>query len=225
MLDITEFISFILHIDKYLGSIIQNYDTLAYLFISGIIFLETALVVTPFLPGDSLLFASGSFAAIGSLNIFVLLSLLTAAAIIGDSVNYAIGYYIGPKVFKQEKGLFFKKEYLLRTNEFYDKHGKKTIVLARFIPIIRTFAPFIAGIGKMKYTEFLKYNIVGAIAWVGLFTMGGYYFGRLSIVQKNFSIFIIAIIVISFIPIIIELIKKKKKKSKEKKYFNPSSLN
>ena len=216
-----EFIDIILHIDQYLGTIIQTYNTLAYVFISGIIFLETGLVVTPFLPGDSLLFASGSFAAIGSLNLVVLLTVVTLAAILGDSANYALGKYLGPKVFKQEKGLFFNKEYLLRTQAFYEKHGKKTIILARFIPIIRTFAPFIAGIGKMKYTEFLKYNILGALAWVGLFTIGGYYFGRLSIVQENFSLFIIGIIILSFIPLIIEILKRKKQ-PEEKKYFIPS---
>jgi len=222
MLGATELISFILHIDKYLSLIIQTYDTWTYLILFTIIFLETGMVITPILPGDSLLFAAGSFAALGALNLSILLSILTLAAILGDTANYIIGYYAGPKIFKQEKGVLFKKEYLLRTKQFYEKHGKKTIVLARFIPIIRTFAPFIAGIGKMKYTEFLKYNIFGAILWVGLFTLGGYFFGSLSIIKENFSIVIIIIILLSFIPIILELLKKKKKEQKIR-YFTPPS--
>src|SRR3989338_8691587 len=150
MIPITELIGFVLHIDKYLSTIIQTYDTWTYAFIFIIIFLETGLVLTPFLPGDSLLFASGSFAALGSLNLGIVFTVLTIAAILGDTANYAFGYYLGPKV--------FKREYLERTNDFYKRFGKKTIVLARFVPIVRTFAPFIAGIGKMKYWEFLKFN-------------------------------------------------------------------
>ncbi|MSR86121.1 DedA family protein [Candidatus Woesearchaeota archaeon] len=223
MLPLSEFLNFILHIDKYLSTIIQTYHTWTYLLIGIIIFLETGFVMTPFLPGDSLLFASGSFAALGALNIGILFFVLVSAAIIGDSVNYLVGYHLGPKVFKQEQGKLFKKEYLLRTNEFYNKHGKKTIILARFIPIIRTFAPFIAGIGKMNYATFLKYNALGAFMWVGLFTFGGYFFGSLPIVQDNFSLVIIGIITCSFIPLFIELYKHKKQKKKEES-FNSTSL-
>ena len=205
-----EFINFILHIDQYLSIIIQTYNIWTYAILSLILFLETGLVATPFLPGDSLLFAAGSFAALGALDIIILLTMLSISAIIGDSINYSIGRYIGPKVFKSESSIFLNKKYLLRTQEFYDKHGKKTIFLARFVPIIRTFAPFIAGIGKMEYTTFLKFNIVGGIAWVSLFLLGGYFFGNLSIVQENFSIVILAIIIISFIPIFIEIFRMRK---------------
>jgi len=205
-----EFINFILHIDQYLSIIIQTYNIWTYAILSLIIFLETGLVATPFLPGDSLLFAAGSFAALGALDIIILLTMLSISAIIGDSVNYSIGRYIGPKVFKSESSIFLNKKYLLRTQEFYDKHGKKTIFLARFVPIIRTFAPFIAGIGKMEYTTFLKFNIVGGIAWVSLFLLGGYFFGNLPIVQENFSIVILAIIIISFVPIFIEIFRMRK---------------
>jgi membrane-associated protein len=205
-----ELINIILHIDQYLSTIIQTYDTWTYAILSLIIFLETGLVATPFLPGDSLLFAAGSFASLGSLNLTILLTILSISAIIGDSVNYSIGRYIGPKVFKSESSILLNKKYLLRTQEFYDKHGKKTIFLARFVPIIRTFAPFIAGIGEMKYTSFLKYNILGGITWVFLFLLSGYYFGNLQIVQQNFSLVILAIIIISLIPIIIEIIKMRK---------------
>ena len=205
-----EFINFILHIDQYLSIIIQTYNIWTYAILSLILFLETGLVATPFLPGDSLLFAAGSFAALGALDIIILLTMLSISAIIGDSVNYSIGRHIGPKVFKSESSIFLNKKYLLRTQEFYEKHGKKTIFLARFVPIIRTFAPFIAGIGKMEYTTFLKFNIVGGIAWVSLFLLGGYFFGNLSIVQENFSIVILAIIIISFIPIFIEIFRMRK---------------
>jgi len=205
-----EFINFILHIDQYLSIIIQTYNIWTYAILSLIIFLETGLVATPFLPGDSLLFAAGSFAALGALDIIILLTMLSISAIIGDSINYSIGRYIGPKVFKSESSIFLNKKYLLRTQEFYDKHGKKTIFLARFVPIIRTFAPFIAGIGKMEYTTFLKFNIVGGIAWVSLFLLGGYFFGNLPIVQENFSIVILAIIIISFVPIFIEIFRMRK---------------
>ena len=205
-----EFINFILHIDQYLSIIIQTYNIWTYAILSLILFLETGLVATPFLPGDSLLFAAGSFAALGALDIIILLTMLSISAIIGDSVNYSIGRYIGPKVFKSESSIFLNKKYLLRTQEFYDKHGKKTIFLARFVPIIRTFAPFIAGIGKMEYTTFLKFNIVGGIAWVSLFLLGGYFFGNLPIVQENFSIVILAIIIISFVPIFIEIFRMRK---------------
>ncbi|MFO0980995.1 MAG: DedA family protein [Planctomycetota bacterium] len=192
-----------LHLDKHLGEITSDYGVWTYLILFVIVFCETGLVVMPFLPGDSLLFAAGAIAALGSLNLFWLLLLLMAAAIIGDTVNYWIGHYLGPRVF-HEQVRFLKREHLERTQRFYDKHGGKTIVLARFIPIIRTFAPFVAGIGKMTYWRFITFNVAGGVAWVAMFGLGGYYFGNFPVIKRNFSLVIVAIIVISFIPVVIE---------------------
>jgi membrane-associated protein len=202
-------IDLFLHLDEHLAVIIQNYGTWTYLILFAVIFMETGLVVTPFLPGDSLLFAAGTFAspALGSaLNIWLLWGLLCAAAILGDTVNYWIGHFIGPRAFTGEVR-FLKKEYLDRTHDFYEKHGGKTIVLARFIPIIRTFAPFVAGIGAMSYGHFIVYNVVGGIAWVTIFLFLGYFFGNLQFVQENFTVVVLAIIAISVVPILIEAIK------------------
>jgi membrane-associated protein len=196
---------FILHIDRHLGEIITDYGQATYIILFAIIFLETGLVVTPFLPGDSLLFAAGAFAATGSLNVAALFALLAAAAIIGDTVNYWIGHRIGPRVF-QEDVPFLKREYLVRTQRFYDKHGGKTIFLARFIPIIRTFAPFVAGVGTMRYGKFIVYNVFGALAWTSLFIFGGYFFGNIPFVRENFGLVVIAIIVISVSPVFYELL-------------------
>lgn len=205
-----EFIQFlieiILHLDKYLGEIIQNYGTWTYALLFFIIFMETGFVVTPFLPGDSLLFAAGTFAALGNLRIEVLLILLMIAAILGDTVNYWIGHFIGPRAFSGNVR-FLKKEYLDRTHEFYEKHGGKTIILARFIPIIRTFAPFVAGVGAMTYLHFITFNIVGGIVWVLLFTLGGFFFGNIPAVKENFTFVILAIIFISVLPAIIEYLR------------------
>jgi len=216
-----EFISYLidlfLHLDKHLSQIIQNYGVWTYLLLFLVIFMETGFVVTPFLPGDSLLFAAGTFAspALGSsLNIFLLWALLCAAAILGDTINYWIGHFIGPKAFKGEVR-FLKKEYLDRTHDFYEKHGGKTIIIARFIPIIRTFAPFVAGIGAMNYGRFITYNVVGGVAWVTIFTFGGYYFGNLPFVKENFSLVVIAIIFISLVPMIFEFIKQRTSGAKE----------
>jgi membrane-associated protein len=199
-------IDIILHMDKYLGQIIQEYGTWTYLLLFFVIFIETGLVVTPFLPGDSLLFAAGTFAGMGYLNIGILFVLLSGAAILGDTVNYWIGHAIGPRAFSGNIR-FLKKEYLDRTHAFYEKHGGKTIIIARFIPIIRTFAPFVAGVGAMTYPKFISYNVIGGVAWVALFTFGGYFFGNLTFVQENFSFVIIAIIFISILPAIIEFIR------------------
>ena len=209
----SNFIDFILHLDKYLSVMIQQYGVLTYAILFLIVFAETGLVVTPFLPGDSLLFAAGTFAALGSLNVLVLFITLVFAAILGDTINYSIGKYLGSKAFDKYPGIF-RKKYLDRTRSFYEKYGNKTIVLARFVPIVRTFAPFIAGVGKMKYSNFLVYNIIGGIAWVGLFTFGGYFFGNIPLVKNNFSLVILVIIVISFVPIAWEWRKHKRDSKK-----------
>jgi membrane-associated protein len=209
---ILNLIDLFLHLDKYLAEIIPQYGTLTYLLLFGIIFMETGLVVTPFLPGDSLLFAAGALSAIdGTLNIVYLLVLLSVAAVLGDTVNYWIGHYIGPRAFSGTVP-FLKKEYLDRTHAFYEKHGGKTIILARFVPIVRTFAPFVAGVGEMTYSHFITYNVVGGILWVLLFTLFGYFFGNLPIVQDNFSIVVIAIILISVLPAVYEFIKSRREK-------------
>jgi membrane-associated protein len=205
---ITTLIEFILHIDEYLAEIIANYGVWTYALLFLIIFLETGFVITPFLPGDSLLFAAGSFAALGVLSPWVLVILLSIAAILGDTVNYWIGHYIGPKAFSGNIR-FLKKEYLDKTHDFYEKHGGKTIILARFVPIVRTFAPFVAGVGAMTYSKFVTYNIIGGIVWVNIFVWLGYFFGTLPFVQKNFELAIVAIILISVLPMIYEFLKAK----------------
>lgn len=205
---ISNFVDLFLHLDEHLNTVISTYGTWTYLLLFLIIFMETGLVVTPFLPGDSLLFAAGTFAGMGSLNVWVLFISLSLAAIIGDTVNYWIGHYIGPRAFSGDVR-FLKKEYLDRTHAFYEKHGGKTIILARFVPIVRTFAPFVAGIGAMTYGKFITYNIVGGIAWVGLFTFLGYFFGSLPFVQDNFSLVVIAIIIISVMPAVYEILKER----------------
>jgi len=199
-------IDFVLHMDVYLNDIISNYGAWTYGILFFVIFMETGFVVTPFLPGDSLLFAAGTFAALGALNPLYLFLLLSVAAVIGDTVNYSIGAYIGPRAFSGEIK-FLKQEHMDRTQEFYEKHGGKTIILARFIPIIRTFAPFVAGIGTMKYSKFILFNVVGGISWVAIFISLGYFFGNIPFVQKNFELVIFAIIFISFIPPILEVFK------------------
>jgi membrane-associated protein len=199
---IAQFLDLLLHIDKYLGAVIQNYGPETYVLLFLIIFLETGLVIMPFLPGDSLLFAAGTFAAQGFLSPGWLFLLLALAAIAGDAVNYWIGYRVGEKIFEKDRP-FLNEEYLKRTQRFYEKDGKRTIISARFVPIIRTFAPFIAGVSKMRYPEFAFYNIVGGAAWVALFVFGGYFFGNAPLVRENLTLVILAVIAISFIPPII----------------------
>ncbi len=206
---IKTFIDLFIHLDEHLSTIITNFGPWTYLILFGIIFAETGFVVTPFLPGDSLLFAVGAFAAKGVINVYWVIILLLIAAIVGDSVNYAIGNYMGPRVFT-EKTRFLKKEHLDKTHAFYEKHGGKTIILARFIPIIRTFAPFVAGVGSMTYSKFIIYNVVGALIWVPLFTFGGYFFGNLPFVEKNFEWVILVIIFLSIVPAIYEFLKERK---------------
>jgi len=202
-------IDFILHLDEHMAAIISQYGTWTYALLFFVIFMETGFVVTPFLPGDSLLFAAGSFAALGSLSPWVLFGLLGFAAILGDTINYWIGNYIGDRAFSGNIR-WLKKEYLDRTHEFYEKHGGKTIILARFVPIIRTFAPFVAGVGSMSYVRFIAYNVVGGLSWVAIFTFLGYFFGNIPFVKKNFELVIFAIIFISFIPPVLEYFKARK---------------
>ncbi len=207
---------FFIHLDRYLGLIIQAFGNWTYVIFFLVIFCETGLVVTPFLPGDSLLFGLGTFAALGLLEIEWLLILLSIAAVAGNMVNYAIGQFVGPKVFHKENVRFLNKEYLDRTHRFYEKHGGKTIVIARFIPIIRTFAPFVAGIGNMTYARFTLYNVLGSIVWVAIFIGGGYYFGNLPVVKRNFTLVIFAIIIISVLPIVFEYIRQRSRPSRER---------
>ncbi|MBM4256521.1 MAG: DedA family protein [Deltaproteobacteria bacterium] len=204
---IKEFIDLFLHLDTHLQAVIQNYGTWTYVILFLIIFCETGLVVTPILPGDSLLFAAGAFAATGSLDLTWLLVLLTVAAILGDAVNYAIGHFIGPKAFSQPDSRFLKKEYLDRTHQFYEKYGGKTIIIARFVPIVRTFAPFVAGVGSMTYAKFASYNVLGGILWVGVCVLAGYAFGNIPVVKENFTLVILGIIFVSILPGIIEFLR------------------
>lgn len=205
---------FIIHIDEHLRIIIADYGSVTYAILFMIIFLETGFVVTPFLPGDSLLFAAGAFAALGSLEVEYLLILLFIAAVLGDTVNYWIGHYIGPKVFKKDYR-FIKREHLYKTQEFYKKHGGKTIILARFVPIVRTFAPFVAGVGIMNYRRFLSYNVIGGFIWIFSFTLAGYFFGNIPFVQNNFKLVILGIIIVSVLPMVYEYLKSKRNKKKE----------
>ena len=198
-------IDLFVHLDEHLSLVITRYGTWTYLILFLVIFMETGFVVTPFLPGDSLLFAAGTFAALGALDITLVFLLLFAAAVLGDTANYWIGRRIGPRVFERNSR-WLKREYLERTHRFYERHGGKTIFLARFIPIIRTFAPFVAGVGEMSYGRFLAYNVVGGLVWTGGFTFLGYFFGNIPIVRENFSFVVVGIIFISVLPIVYEFV-------------------
>ncbi len=201
------FVDFFLHLDRHLAEVIQRYGTSTYALLFLIVFLETGLVVTPLLPGDSLLFAAGSFAGLGILRFWPLFFLLCAAAILGDTVNYAIGARLGPRVFHYPKSRFFNPEHLKKTHAFYEKYGGKTIIIARFVPIVRTFAPFVAGIGAMSYARFLGYNVIGGVLWVSVCLFSGYFFGNLPLVKQNFSLVVIAIVFISLLPAVIEYLR------------------
>jgi membrane-associated protein len=208
-MNISELLNYVLHPQDHLRYLTEWMGPWFYLLLLAIIFCETGLVVTPFLPGDSLLFAVGALAsANSSLSIPLLFGLLVAAAVIGDAVNYAIGYWLGPKVFKYEQSWFFNKKHLLRAQGFYEKYGSKTIILARFVPIVRTFAPFVAGIGKMRYSQFALYNVVGAVSWVLICTLSGYWFGSYEWVRKNFEAVLVVVVLISVLPMAIEFVLK-----------------
>jgi membrane-associated protein len=206
-------IDYLLHFEVHLDYLITNYHSWTYLFLFLVIFVETGLIIMPFLPGDSLLFAVGAIAARGTLNFWSISSTLFLASIIGDSLNYSLGKFIGPKVFAKEDSLFFQKSHLVKASLFFAKYGGKTIILARFIPIVRTFAPFVAGIGKMTYRKFMSYNLVGGALWVFSFTGLGYFFGNLPVIQRNFKLVIVAILIISVLPAVLEYLRGIKKRS------------
>lgn len=202
-------IDFILHIDRHLVELSLQYGVWIYVILFLIVFCETGLVVTPFLPGDSLLFAAGAVAALDGMNVHMAAALLLAAAVIGDAANFAIGKYFGEKLFAKPDSRVFKREYLDKTHAFYEKYGGKTIILARFVPIVRTFAPFVAGMGDMHYGRFIRYNVIGALMWVGLLTYAGYFFGELPVVKNNFGLVVIGIIAVSVLPMVVEIAKAK----------------
>jgi membrane-associated protein len=207
-----QFFEFLLHAENHLVAFIQNYGALVYALLFVIIFCETGLVVTPFLPGDSLLFAVGALTAQGLMAWEIVVPVLLIAAILGDTVNYGIGKWIGPRVFHFEDSRFFKREYLMKAHAFYEKYGGRAIILARFIPIVRTFAPFVAGVGTMNYGTFIVYNVTGAILWVGLFVGAGYFFGNLPFVRQNIKVVILGIIIVSVLPIVWEFFKSRLEK-------------
>lgn len=201
------FIDFLLHFDVHLVNFIESYGAWTYGILFLIIFCETGLVITPFLPGDSLLFAAGAIAAQGSLEITTVFFLLALAAIGGDNLNYWIGHFVGPSVFKQERSRLFKRSYLEKTHRFYEKYGTIAVIIARFIPIVRTFTPFVAGIGRMTYRRFLVYDVIGGIVWISLFTFGGYFFGNIPFVKSNFSLVVVVIVLLSVLPPFIEALR------------------
>lgn len=204
------FIDIVLHLDTHLTDLVNQYGLLTYGILFLIVFAETGFVVTPFLPGDSLLFAAGAIASLGSLNLLLVIALLIIAAIAGDTVNYWIGHFFGKKLVDNPKITFINQEHIDKTEQFYKKHGAKTIILARFVPIVRTFAPFVAGVGSMHYSTFLLYNVVGGVLWVGMFTLLGYFFGNMEFVKENFHYAVFAIIGLSLIPVIYEYIQHKR---------------
>ena len=207
---VKEFLDLFLHLDTHLNAVIRNYGVWTYLLLFLIVFCETGLVITPILPGDSLLFAAGAFAASGALDVKWLLILLSIAAIAGDAVNYAVGHFMGPKVFSRPDNRFLKQEYLDRTHQFYEKYGGKTIIIARFVPIVRTFAPFVAGVGSMTYAKFASYNVLGGVLWVAICVLAGYAFGNIPLVKQNFTLVILGIIFVSILPGVIEFLRQRR---------------
>lgn len=207
---ISGFVDLFMHLDRHLAAVIQGYGGWTYLILFLIVFCETGLVVTPLLPGDSLLFAAGALAATTSLEVGWLIPLLCVAAIAGDTVNYWIGHAVGPRVFRSGSSRLLNREHLERTHRFYERHGGKTIIIARFMPIIRTFAPFVAGVGSMSYGRFLLYNVVGGVAWIVIFVVGGYLFGNIPVVKRNFTLVIMAIIVLSVLPGVVEFVRQRR---------------
>jgi len=206
---LAQFIDIVLHLDRHLTWLVDNYGVWVYLILFLIIFCETGLVVTPFLPGDSLLFVAGTLAAVGAMEVHGVFALLVLAAFSGDNTNYWIGRFIGPRVFRLERSRLFNPAHLKRTHRFYEKHGGKTVIFARFLPIVRTFAPFVAGIGRMTYPKFLFYSFSGSVFWIGFFVFGGYYFGNIPVVKQNLTLFILGIIVVSIMPGVIEFVRQK----------------
>ncbi len=204
-------IDFALHVDKYIVLVIQSYGVWVYLLMFLVIFCETGLVVAPFFPGDSLIFVAGALANQGILNLGGVFLLLAAAAIIGDTANYSIGHFIGPRIFHEDSRIL-RREYLVEAQEFFDRHGGLAIILARFVPFVRTFVPFLAGIGSMSYRKFVVYNVIGGVAWVSLFVLSGYFFGGLEIVQQNMSLAIILIVIVSMVPTLLKMLGMRKKK-------------
>ena len=213
---IQHFIDIVLHVDVYLAELVRDYGLWIYAILFLIIFCETGLVVTPFLPGDSLLFVAGTLAALGDnhINVHLMVLLLIIAAILGDAVNYVIGKFFGEKLFSNPNSKVFKQSYLEKTHQFYEKHGGKTIILARFVPIVRTFAPFVAGMGRMSYSHFFSYNVIGGVIWVTLFMYAGYFFGGLEFVKSNLSVLILAIIFVSILPAVFEVVRQRRKGKK-----------
>lgn len=220
-MDIVKYIvDLFLHLDVHLSAIITQYGTWTYALLFLVIFVETGFVVTPFLPGDSLLFAAGTFAALGSLHIWVLWGLVALAAILGDTVNYWIGHFLGERAYHIK---WIKREYIERTHGFFDRYGRMTIFLARFVPIVRTFAPFVAGIGQMSYPAFISYNIFGGIIWTALFTFTGYFFGTIPFIRQHFSLVVMAIILISVVPIVVEAVKARREAKQGKPEITEAS--
>lgn len=194
----------VIHLDRYLNQIIGQFGVWTYFVLSFVIFMETGFVVTPFLPGDSLLFAAGALAALGTLDPLVLIIILPLAAVSGDTLNYWLGRYLGPKVFSRERSRLFRRDHLEKTHDFYERHGRKTIIIARYVPIVRTFAPFVAGVGKMPYARFITFSLIGGVSWVCLFVLGGYFFGNIPFIKRNFTLVVLAIIALSVLPAALE---------------------
>jgi membrane-associated protein len=212
---VAQFFDIVLHLDQHLKLVVENHGGWVYLILFLIIFCETGLVVTPFLPGDSLLFVAGTLAATGAMYVHGLFALLVLAAFSGDNCNYWIGRFVGPRVFSRKKSRLFNPAHLARTQRFYARHGGKTLILARFVPIVRTFAPFVAGIGRMVYPKFLFYSFCGGVLWIGFFVFGGYYFGNIPVVKQNLTLFILGIIVLSIMPGIVEFVRQKTRAEKQ----------